>query len=152
MPSSFSLISYVFADGGGASANGSFDLLGTMGQYDAALSSGGLFDLIGGFWNDGTLAVITPAGNNVNTSLGNLTITFAGVSMPGTTTITAIDPASQGAPPLGYTVGGLAYDITTTAGYTGPVTLCFNLPLIAGRTEFLNLRILHGEGGVRVHR
>ena len=123
-----------------------------MGQYDAALSSGGPFALIGGFWNDGTLAVITPAGNNVPTSFGNLTITFAGVSTPGTTTITAIDPTSQGAPPIGYSVGGLAYDIRTTAGYSAPVTLCFNFPLITDRTEFLNLRILHGEGGVLVDR
>ena len=123
-----------------------------MGQYDAALSSGGPFALIGGFWNDGTLAVITPAGNNVTTSFGNLTITFAGVSMPGTTAITAIDPTSQGAPPLGYSVGGLAYDIKTTASYTAPVTLCFNFPLITDRTAFLNLRILHGEGGVLVDR
>ena len=38
--------------GGGTSAGGSYTLTGTVGQTDAYWVSGGIYDLLGGFWPD----------------------------------------------------------------------------------------------------
>lgn len=39
--------------GGGGSAGGLYALNGTAGQADAQISSGGVYELAGGFWNRG---------------------------------------------------------------------------------------------------
>ena len=36
--------------GGGTSSSGGYTLSGTIGQYDASLSSGGSYTFVGGFW------------------------------------------------------------------------------------------------------
>jgi hypothetical protein len=46
----FSIDWYTIDSGGGASAGGAFSLIGTIGQPDAAPSSGGPFQCGGGFW------------------------------------------------------------------------------------------------------
>jgi hypothetical protein len=49
---------YTIDGGGGRSTGGSFVLTGTIGQPDAAYSSGGNFELLGGFWPGGPLCVV----------------------------------------------------------------------------------------------
>ena len=44
--------------GGGRSIGGDFTLTGTIGQPDAAYSSGGNFELLGGFWPGGPLCFV----------------------------------------------------------------------------------------------
>src|SRR6185436_20093607 len=44
------------------------------------------------------------------------------------------------------------YDISTTATYTAPVTVCLTAAAINDPTLFAGLRILHGEGGQLVDR
>lgn len=52
-PSGGFTINWWTADGGGGtSSGGSFAVSGTVGQPDAAVSTGGLYVLTGGFWND----------------------------------------------------------------------------------------------------
>src|SRR5581483_11752861 len=70
-------------------------------------------------------------------------ITFSGVTVSGTTTITPINPAAAGTLPGGFTVGGLAFDISTTASFVGPVTVCFQVPSVTDPVAFSKLRILH---------
>jgi hypothetical protein len=41
---------YTFDGGGGISNGGAYTVKGTIGQPDAGLFSGGVFDMIGGFW------------------------------------------------------------------------------------------------------
>lgn len=43
--------------GGGGSSGGVYSLNGTSGQADAQISSGGIYVLTGGFWNE---AVVSP--------------------------------------------------------------------------------------------
>ena len=66
----------------------------------------------------------------------------------------AIDPATAGTLPGGYSLGpGLpAYEITTTTAYTPPVIVCINVPTVTDPANSPSLRILHGEGGVLVDR
>lgn len=42
--------------GGGSSSGGSYSLNGTSGQADAQTSSGGVYVLTGGFWNEGVVS------------------------------------------------------------------------------------------------
>ncbi|MHC4463712.1 MAG: hypothetical protein ACYS6W_11830 [Planctomycetota bacterium] len=44
--------------GGGTSSGGPYTLTGTIGQPDAAYSTGGSYELLGGFWPGGPLCVV----------------------------------------------------------------------------------------------
>ena len=44
--------------GGGTSSGGPYTLTGTIGQPDAAWSSGGQYELLGGFWPGGPLCFV----------------------------------------------------------------------------------------------
>ena len=44
--------------GGGISTGGQYVLTGTIGQPDAAYSSGGNYELLGGFWPGGPLCIV----------------------------------------------------------------------------------------------
>jgi hypothetical protein len=151
-PRALAITSHVFGGGGGVSAGGSLGLIGTVGQHDAALSNGGSITLVGGFFSDASLSAATQKGTNVTVALGNATVTFTSVSTAGTATISPIDPNAQGTPPPGYSVGGTAFDISTTATYTAPITICFNMSSVTDPTDFSNLTVLHLENGVLVDR
>jgi len=44
--------------GGGTSSGGTYKLVGTIGQPDAAYSAGGNYELLGGFWPGGSLCIV----------------------------------------------------------------------------------------------
>ncbi len=44
--------------GGGTSSGGPYTLTGTIGQPDAAWSSGGDYELLGGFWPGGPICIV----------------------------------------------------------------------------------------------
>ena len=96
----------------------------------------------------------TPTGSNVAVQ-GPLTsaVTFAGVTQPGTTSFTNIT-LNEGDMPTGFQLCEqcAAFDITTTAVYTPPVTVCLDVPPVIPNWLFVSLRLMHGEGGVFVDR
>ena len=49
---------YTIDGGGGLSSGGSYELVGTIGQPDAAWSRGGDYELLGGFWPGGPLCFV----------------------------------------------------------------------------------------------
>lgn len=49
---------YTIDGGGGSSSGGPYVLMGTIGQPDAAWSSGGQYELLGGFWPGGPLCFV----------------------------------------------------------------------------------------------
>ena len=49
---------YTIDGGGGRSIGGPYDLVGTIGQPDAAYSTGGSYELLGGFWPGGPLCFV----------------------------------------------------------------------------------------------
>lgn len=97
----------------------------------------------------GTLTRTTPTGLNVKPSFGGVELTLPSVTVAGTTSLQQLDPAAQTGPPAGQTFIGPAYDISTTATYTGQARVCLLLPGIPNPT-FSHLRLLHKEGGVWV--
>ncbi len=49
---------YTIDGGGGQSSGGTYTLIGTIGQPDAAYSAGGDYEVLGGFWPGGPLCFI----------------------------------------------------------------------------------------------
>ncbi len=96
----------------------------------------------------------TPTGTNVNTTAGPVTVQFAGVSQAGNTTVSPIDPSTAGTLPTGFSLGaGLpAFEISTTAVFTSPVTVCLQIPHITNPVTFNALNIFHYENGILVNR
>ncbi|MGH9946571.1 MAG: choice-of-anchor Q domain-containing protein [Pyrinomonadaceae bacterium] len=91
----------------------------------------------------------TPTGSNVAVQMGTVSVTFGGVSQAGTTSQYSIAPASAGPVPMGFTFGpGLpAYEITTNAVYTPPVTVCIQVPSVTTAVAFAALYLFHFENG-----
>jgi hypothetical protein len=103
-----------------------------------------------------------PVGSNVTiepeTGLpdAELGLTFTQVTATGVTTVAPLnDPASAGDVPGGFSISNsIAYQIETTAQFTGPVILAFQVPFtdadnngiddVSG-AAFADLRILHRE-------
>ncbi|MGH9928297.1 MAG: TolB family protein, partial [Pyrinomonadaceae bacterium] len=104
-------------------------------------------------WRPG-LSSNTPVGTNVTVTANGATLTFANVATAGQTSVTPIDPATAGTLPGGYTLinGSLAFQITTTAIYSGAITVCIVESSVNDQTTFDGLRILHGEGGMLLDR
>ena len=96
----------------------------------------------------------TPSGANVSVVPAQLaTVTFSSVSASGLTTVVAVDESTVAAVSGGFeVVGGLTYEVSTTAAHAGDITVCFSVPWISDPAAFANVRILHAEGGVLVDR
>jgi Tol biopolymer transport system component len=89
----------------------------------------------------------TPAGTNVTITVNGVTLTFSNVTQAGQTTVTPIDPNSLSGVPGEYVINAnsLAFEIHTTAVYTGPITVGFQVPSVNNPITFSALRVLHGE-------
>jgi hypothetical protein len=92
--------------------------------------------------------VNTPTGSAIEVNLGSVTVTYPSVTNAGNTTIQQLDATAQTGPPAGDTFVGPAYDITTTATYTTPASVCIQVPAVSDPNTFSHLRLLHKEGGV----
>ena len=90
----------------------------------------------------------TSTGSNVSVTSNNTTVTFSNVTTAGNTTIIPLTPAAAETLPNSYTLvnGSLAFEVTTTAVFSGPITITFNVPGVTDATVFSTLRVLHGEG------
>jgi TolB protein len=92
----------------------------------------------------GSDVVVTPVDPETNASPA--TLTFASVTLAGTTTLTT---SNQGAaPPQGFQLGEppIYYELQTTTTYTGAITVCIDYSgtSLAGDD---NLHLLHGNAG-----
>jgi Tol biopolymer transport system component len=102
---------------------------------------------------DASFDANTPTGANVAVQAPNANVSFSNVSQSGTTSFAPIT-GNQNDLPQGYTLCPTcpAYDITTTAAVTPPITVCLGVPASVTPTLFLQMRLLHGEGGALVDR
>lgn len=93
----------------------------------------------------------TGTGSNIGVTVSGTTLNFENVTVPGTTTVAPIqDPAAVGEIPDGSAVSELgAYEVQTTAQFSGPVTIAFHVPDSISLTpsQFNDLRILHNVSG-----
>ena len=98
--------------------------------------------------NDDINTCPTATGTTVPVA-GDLTTTYSLVSGCGITMATPAPPPPPSDLPSGYTLNDttVAYEVTTTAPYAGPIVLTFKVPLSVTEEQFARLRVLHGENG-----
>ena len=94
--------------------------------------------------SDGSVAEVT-------LDLTSASLTFADVTAAGITTVTPIDAeqANLTLPGQFSIEGAPAYEIATTVGFSGPITLCFPTA-VEDPDVFASLVVLHGENGAWV--
>lgn len=138
-----------------ASESIAFSWTGELGEitlYNRALSAAEIQAINNAGINGKTKQAATATGTNSQTQVGDAIISFANVTTAGTTTDYTIDPTTAGTLPMGYTQTGLAYQISTTAVYSGAITECFHIPSINDSTAFSKLKVLHSEGGTLIDK
>jgi parallel beta-helix repeat protein len=92
----------------------------------------------------------TPAGSNVTVvteadgAASTATVNFSTVSVAGNTTVSIL--TSPPALPSGFQIGALTYDVSTTASFSGPTTVCLTYDASAF-ADPAAVRLLHYEGG-----
>jgi hypothetical protein len=99
-----------------------------------------------------TSTAVTQPGADVVAQTVNADLTFDNVTSSGTSSVTTIDPATVGDVPGGFAVADLAFEVQTTATFTGQVTSCFNVTTVNNESDFNSLRVLHLENGSLVDR
>jgi len=102
---------------------------------------------------DNAFDVPTGTGTDVMVNAPDAEVTFSEVGTAGSTAFVPITP-TQGEMPAGYTLCETcpAFEITTTASYTPPITVCLAVPASVSAADFLSMRLLHGENGSYVDR
>ena len=93
-----------------------------------------------------------PAESDVKIGAVVVSAIFPNNTNPGATlTVTPVNPETQTPTPTGFQLTNLAFDVSTTAVFTGPVTVCFTVPTL-DPTVFAGLAVLHYIGGVAVNQ
>jgi hypothetical protein len=128
------------------------------------LNADGKPDISTADYYDGTVSVflnltvlqtaVTQTGSNVTVQTIGADLSFTNVTSAGVTSVTPIaDPAIAGEIPGGFAISdSIAFEVSTTAAFNGPVNVCFNVTSVNDMTEFNNLRVLHKEGDLLVDR
>ncbi len=147
--------------------NGTMTDLGTLGGSDSeatAINESG--QIVGSsattaVWSHAFIATIslnTPVGSNVTvqpvdatSGVAPVTLTFAEITQAGTTSLTTSGTGTP--PPNGFKLGNppVYYDLSTTAIFAGPVTLCIDYTGISFGNES-NIKLNHYENGAWADR
>src|SRR6185503_18008723 len=90
----------------------------------------------------------TATGTNVAPNFGSVRMVYPSVTVAGTTTVQQLNSSLNSGPPAGDTFVGPTYDISTTATFVPPATICMQLPYITDQNTFAHLRMLHKVGGI----
>lgn len=91
-------------------------------------------------------SAIVPTGQNVEVSIGNATVTFSEVTDSGVISVTATTSPQGGLPPSEYRLLGTYYELSTTATYTGSITIQFIYNDSDVRGKESNLKLFHWDG------
>jgi hypothetical protein len=94
-----------------------------------------------------TRNTVASGASAVNLDFGDVIVTYPTVTTTGVTSVQQLGVGTQTAPPPGDTFVGPAYDISTTAITTTPITVCIKEPGVADTSH---LRLLHKEAGIWV--
>jgi hypothetical protein len=111
----------------------------SMGIIPLTINAGQKIDL-------STNSVYVPAGQDVEVSLAGININFTEVTSPGFMTLTTTTNPQGGQPPTQYRFLGTYYELTTTAEYTGPVTVSFTYNDADVHGQESNLKLFHWDG------
>lgn len=106
----------------------------------------GAFEAIVGSTPEGNDVVVEPV--DPVTGSTPVTLTFDNVTEGGVTTVTSTTPSEEQGAPQGFKFGNppVMYEITTTADYTGSITVCFDYSGASYGNE-ANLKLYHRSNG-----
>jgi len=110
-----------------------------LGEIQTSVHISELTDLI-------ATSVNLPTGDNVTASLGNVTATFTSVIDSGFMSLIKTSNPQGGQPPSQYRFLGTYYELTTTATYTGPITVSFTYNDADVHGQESNLKLFHWDG------
>ena len=144
----------IWADTGNCTLT--FPQLSALGAYDVRVQ---LFDSVGNqiILQAADVAALgfpsevfngnTPAGINTTITIDNTEITYSEVTEGGQTTVVTSTSGSQ--PPSGFKLGNppAYFNISTTAQFVSPVTICTTYDESQFHGQEKNLKIFHFEGG-----
>ena len=104
------------------------------------------------FTNAALAPVTVPTASGTDVSVApttDLNLTFGNISTAGATTVTVLPAEDVPSIPSGFALSGnsLLYEITTSAAYTGNITVSFDVPNVADAAACSQLRILHYTNG-----
>ena len=157
-------LSILLGDGsGGFGSATNFGVgLSPFGVVVGDFNGDGKQDLASANWDSNDVTILlrdctnTPAGSNiivdpVDSTTGNpgpVTLNFSQVNVGGTTTLTSSSNNPGPPVPTTFKVGSpsIYYDISTTAQFTPPVTVCVQYPDTAYQVNEANLKLLHFDG------
>ena len=123
-------------------------------QADGKIVFGGRFNLYAGVARNSlarltetapSSSVATPTGQSIVVSTPAASLNYSSVTTAGNTVITAMSANQLQPLPSGYILpaGTPIYDITTTAVFSGGITVTLRVPNVADATACSLLRILH---------
>jgi Tol biopolymer transport system component len=161
-------VSILLGDGAGAFAP-AINLSVFISPFGVAVgdfNGDGKQDLATANWNSKNVSILlrdctnTTAGSNiivdpVDSTTGNpgpVTLNFSQVNVGGTTSVTSSSNNPGPSLPSKFKIGDppTYYDITTTAQFTAPVTVCVQYPDTAYQVDEANLKLLHFDGAAWV--
>jgi len=93
-------------------------------------------------------AVNVPIGQNVTVTLPGIEVTFSSVTSAGFITTSTSTHPSGGLPPSQYRFLGNYYELTTTASYTGLITVKFTYNDVDVHGQEANLKLFHWNGSI----
>jgi hypothetical protein len=135
------------------STNGNWDgEIDELSVYKRALNPAEIQSIFTAGFEGKQKAVNLPVGMAVQRTVGDLTANFPVVTASGNLIQNPADPNSLPTLPSGFIHTGLAYEISTTAIFTGSPTLCFTLPSINDSALFARLRVMHYENSTWVNQ
>ena len=114
------------------------------------LTNNSVYDLVTDWQAIPSYTTSTPAGQNISvTPTNNLNLNFSNITTAGNTVATVIPPDQLQPLPSGFGLlsSDLIYDITTSASFSGNITVTFAVPNVADAAACANLRSLHYVNG-----
>ncbi len=109
-----------------------------MGVVPVTVTAGEIVDL-------DTTSIYIPVGNNVSVNLGNVDVTFSEVTSPGFMSIITTTHPQGGQLPSQYRFLGTYYELTTTATYSGLITISFTYDDADVHGQESNLKLFHWD-------
>ena len=123
------------------SGNGEIYTMNADGSNPTRLTNNFVSDYFSAWQTSTGIVSVTPA--------SNINLTFANAITPGNTVATALAADQLPILPIGYTplAGTFAYDVRTSAVYTGNINVSYRVPNVADAQTCSRLRIVHFENG-----
>jgi hypothetical protein len=140
----------IASDGGGTSAGGAFSVTGTIGQWDAGITSAGLWVLKGGVWSDVTQPTGVPPASEVIPQAFRLYAPRPNPFAGGTVIAMDLPSASRVSAKVYDVAGHFVRDLYDGAAVAGRLELRWNVASSGGRSAPAGIYFIRVSAGSHV--